>query len=341
MSLRILALPICLLVLSLLPGGVLLASGNLNFQDPKPDSAELREARELRDSAVKLYNEGNYKEALQPAKRVLEIRDKSLPPDDERVIDAVATLAAIQAALNNFGQAEELYKRVVRTTEKASGAKSLYAADALGMLAWLHHMKGNPSQAEDDYKQELAIREKVAGPETKEIARTLLKLAQLYQFEGELKRAEPLYQRLIAFDDKSFPDAKMMVSDGLNAYSCLLRKMKKPEQAEELERRIAGPATNPKVPGKTEGVLNGKALRLPHPPYPLEARRSGASGTVEVRVTISETGKVLHACAQSGHRLLWKASESAAYTSEFAPTLLEGTPVKVTGIITYNFVRQN
>jgi tetratricopeptide (TPR) repeat protein len=340
MSLRIVALPICLLALSLLPGRVVLA-GNLNFQNPKAEPAELTEARELTESAVKLYNDGNYKEALTPAKRALEIREKSLPPDDERVIDAVANLAAIQAGLNNFGQAEELYKRVVRTTEKTGGAKSLYAADALDMLAWLHHLKGDPSQAEDDYKQELAIREKVTGPEGKGIARTLLKLAQLYQFEGELTKAEPLYQRLIAFDTKSFPDAKVLVSDALNAYSCLLRKMKKPEQAGELERRIEGPATTPKVPGKTEGVLNGKALRLPHPPYPLEARRSGVSGTVEVRVTISETGKVLHACAQSGHRLLWKVSESAAYTSEFAPTLLEGTPVKITGIITYNFVRQN
>jgi len=340
MTLRILALPICLLVLSVLPARVVFA-GNLNLQDPKAESAELTEARELRESSVNLYNKGNYKEALTAAKRVLEIRERSLPPDDERVIDAVANLAAVQAALNNFGQAEELYKRVLRTTEKAGGRKSLYAADALDMLAWLHHIKGDPSQAEDDYKQELAIREKVSGPESRGMAQALLKLAQLYQFEGELKKAEPLYQRLIAFDNKSFPDAAEMVRDGINAYSCLLRKLKKPEQAEELERRIAGPATTPKVPGKTEGVLNGKALRLPHPPYPLEARRSGVTGIVEVRVTISEDGKVLHACAQSGHRLLWKVSETAAYTSEFAPTLLEGTPVKVTGIITYNFVRQN
>jgi hypothetical protein len=40
----------------------------------------------------------------------------------------------------------------------------------------------------------------------------------------------------------------------------------------------------------------------------------------------------------SGHPLLRANSEIAACSSKFTPTLLEGNPVKVSGVITYNFV---
>ena len=65
----------------------------------------------------------------------------------------------------------------------------------------------------------------------------------------------------------------------------------------------------------------------------------GASGTVQVQVLIDETGKVIHAKAISGHPDLLKVSEDAASQSEFSPTKLAGQPVKVAGVIQYNFVR--
>jgi protein TonB len=84
-------------------------------------------------------------------------------------------------------------------------------------------------------------------------------------------------------------------------------------------------------------VLNGKALSLPRPAYPAIARAARASGTVTVQVTIDESGKVASASAVSGHPLLKQAAVQAAYGARFSPTLLSGQPVKVTGVITYNF----
>ncbi len=86
------------------------------------------------------------------------------------------------------------------------------------------------------------------------------------------------------------------------------------------------------------GVLNGKAISLPKPPYPAAARAVRASGTVTVQVTISETGSVISASAAGGHPLLRAAAVQAARGARFSPTQLSGQPVKVTGVITYNFV---
>jgi Gram-negative bacterial TonB protein C-terminal len=89
----------------------------------------------------------------------------------------------------------------------------------------------------------------------------------------------------------------------------------------------------------TGGILNGKAIKLVKPTYPRAAREAGASGTVQVRVLIDETGKVISAKAISGHPDLWKVSEDAASQSEFSLTKLAGQPVKVAGVILYNFIR--
>jgi protein TonB len=100
------------------------------------------------------------------------------------------------------------------------------------------------------------------------------------------------------------------------------------------------PAAVKKAPPKTisGGVLNGKAISLPKPTYPAAARAVRASGAVQVQVLIDETGKVVSASAAGGHPLLQQAAVAAARGARFSPTLLSGQPVKVSGIITYNFV---
>lgn len=86
------------------------------------------------------------------------------------------------------------------------------------------------------------------------------------------------------------------------------------------------------------GVLNGKATSLPKPPYPPAARAVRAAGAVSVQVLIDESGNVVSASAVSGHPLLRAAAVAAARGARFSPTMLSGQPVKVSGVITYNFV---
>jgi len=88
------------------------------------------------------------------------------------------------------------------------------------------------------------------------------------------------------------------------------------------------------------GVLNGKAISLPKPPYPQIARAAHAAGTVVVQVLIDENGSVVSAHAVSGHPLLQAVAVQAARQARFSPTKLSGQPVKVTGVIQYNFVAQ-
>lgn len=115
-----------------------------------------------------------------------------------------------------------------------------------------------------------------------------------------------------------------------------------PSRSQDTDEPPPPPATKPTPPRApiSGGVLNGKAIRLVQPAYPPIARAAHASGTVVVQVLIDEDGNVASAHAVSGHPLLQTAAVAAARASKFSPTKLSGQPVKVMGIVQYNFVAQ-
>lgn len=97
----------------------------------------------------------------------------------------------------------------------------------------------------------------------------------------------------------------------------------------------------PRPVGPVEsGDLNGQAIDLPKPIYPGEARKAKVTGQVKVRVIVAETGKVLSADIVSGPKQLWLAAIEAARQARFNPTLIGGSAVKISGILTYDFVEE-
>lgn len=85
------------------------------------------------------------------------------------------------------------------------------------------------------------------------------------------------------------------------------------------------------------GMLNAKAIYLPLPEVP----PGDATGVVMVAVVIDEGGSVIEARAVSGPTNLHAAAVTAARLARFSPTLLMGEPVRVSGTLSYNFVKSN
>jgi protein TonB len=96
------------------------------------------------------------------------------------------------------------------------------------------------------------------------------------------------------------------------------------------------PPTRPHI--VVSQILASKIVSKPVPPYPPLARATHAQGTVTVQILVDEQGRVINATATSGPPLLREAARQAAMQARFTPTQLNGEPVKVSGVITYNFV---
>jgi len=90
----------------------------------------------------------------------------------------------------------------------------------------------------------------------------------------------------------------------------------------------------------TSIVLTSKAVSLPQPLYPAIGKQIRIQGPVMIQILVDEQGKVVSAQVVSGHPILTASAREAAMRARFTPTVLNGQPVKVQGVITYNFVLQ-
>ncbi len=86
-----------------------------------------------------------------------------------------------------------------------------------------------------------------------------------------------------------------------------------------------------------EGIFNVKAKKLINPGFPAAAKANRVTGAVPIRAIIDEKGEVIFAQAIFGHPLLKPAAIESAIKSQFEPVTIEGKPIKVAGIILFNF----
>ena len=63
----------------------------------------------------------------------------------------------------------------------------------------------------------------------------------------------------------------------------------------------------------------------------------GASGKVEVKVVISETGRVIDTKVLSGHVALRNAAVNAARQWVYKPAMRDGVPVRTESVLTFTF----
>jgi TonB family protein len=163
--------------------------------------------------------------------------------------------------------------------------------------------------------------------------------------KDDLAAADEAKAKQLELAEKS-KDAQSVASPGPPGPSPVAAKAKTKQSDTAEKSRDAENAVPPTPPGASKvatkssingGVLNGKAISLPKPPYPDIARAANASGKVTVEVTVDENGNVISAHAVSGHPLLQQAAVAAARSARFSPTKVSGQPVRVTGTLIYNF----
>jgi protein TonB len=87
----------------------------------------------------------------------------------------------------------------------------------------------------------------------------------------------------------------------------------------------------------SSGVLRGSSIRQVAPVYPSVARSIQLAGAVQVSVVVDEQGNVISAEVVNGHPLFHQAALEAARQWKFRPTMLNGSAVKITGVLTFTF----
>src|SRR5262245_48970399 len=84
-----------------------------------------------------------------------------------------------------------------------------------------------------------------------------------------------------------------------------------------------------------ESMAQSRVITKVNPNFPPTDKEMNITEIVEVEIIISETGLVVDATAISGRLALRNAAEEATRKWVFAPTILNGEPVRVKSVLTY------
>jgi TonB family protein len=317
---------------------LLLGSAQLAAQTEPP---QLAESRELNNKVIKLFSEAKFDEALPLAKRALELLETALGQTHQDLIPLLTNLAEIYKAKRQPGNAREYFEQALAIAKRSFGENDLRVGNLLDRLALVAYANGQMGDAERFLTRALTIKEGFLASDHAELAPTILNLAELYRLRRDYEKSERLYERLLRIREKAPGKDNADLIRAMEGYIRLLLDAKRNGEADQLQTKL-----NELLSARgilQGGILNGKALKLAQPPYPMMARQDRASGVVRVQVVIDETGHVISAQAINAgktHGALVAAAEDAARHALFTPTYVSGVAVKVSGVIIYNFVAQ-
>ena len=294
----------------------LLVGINLQSDRIKPHDAErtkdLAMAVELSAQVVKLYNERRYKEALPLAQQVVEIRQRFLSPDDLLFGDALFNLGELYLAEKKGSEADKLFQRCLAIYESHSDSNTVVIARILERLAHIRVLKRDYFGAEPLYLRSVSIREKEQGKSSPSTINAMKNYACTDLLAHGNKAGVPAND-----SDSTKMALKRRAICWLGEFvdNCAEETLVIPEDA--------------------------KAIKLAPPPYPPTARKNHLSGAVFVAVLIDELGNVIKARSVcGGYSDLNTVAVAAARLSKFSTTLVNQKPVKLTGVIVYNFIAQ-
>lgn len=236
----------------------------------------------------------------------------------------------------------------VQSTAQSRNAQDLAEAEQLNAQVVALFNDRKYDKALPLAERVLAIREQALGPNHPLVASALRTLAEILFAKGKRKEAVTAYERYLGIAEKVYGKDSPSLIDPLDRFVCLLVYGGQAFEALEVQKRLykiengfeydESSTRLDKARLAGGGLMLGKLIGSPAPVYPAEAKSARITGSVIMKVTVDEAGKVLAVDTLCGHPLLAKGAEESIRRARYTPTLVGGKPVKVIGIARYNFV---
>lgn len=312
-----------------------------------PDERE--KLKQLNQQVVTTYKAGKIDDALTLAKQAVDLSIKVFGAGHDETASAYSNLGTLYSLKKKYSEAAVNLQKAfsIYQLKPAKNGKSL--AKTLDGLATVYALDGDRKKAAETYETALIAAENAYGKDSIEILPYLKSMTEIYVYNKKYDEAQEVFVRRYKIAAKnSAGDSKKLEEIG-DEFTCFVHQNFKREEVPDRQKQFSeatkteedknlSPNGSDKI--INGGLVNGKAKNLVAPAYPLNARSRFAEGIIVIKVTIDEEGKVIEAKpACSGDIDLLSAGVAAAKKSKFSPTILDGVPVKVTGVIVYAFVR--
>ncbi len=198
------------------------------------DRTRLQQAKELNNTAVKFFNEGNYAAAVQIAKQAAEIHKQVLGEQHPSYATSLNNLAEFYSSMGDNARAEPLSIRAMEIRNQVLGEQHPDHAASLHTLAGICAAMGNYPRAETLYIRATEVFQQVLGEQHPKYATCLNSLAVLYDKMGDYARAEPLFIRAMVIQKTVLGEQHPDYATSLNNLAELYRAMGDFARAESL-----------------------------------------------------------------------------------------------------------
>ena len=176
-----------------------------------------------------------------PIRRVLQIAEKTVGPDNLNLAGNIDNLAHVHSEEHDYKGAETLLRRELAIQEAALGPDQPGVATTLNSLACLLYTEGAYKEAEPlSSRQSLHIEDRALGSNSLDVATTADNLANTLGMEGDDAEAVPLAEQALTIREHALGPHNPSVAASLDILGKILYDSGDHAGAERLYRRANG-----------------------------------------------------------------------------------------------------
>ncbi len=307
----------------------------VNAQDLTGKRSELRE---ISQTVAEFYQKGDLKAASETAQQVLDLTIEIYGTENRETAVAYNNLGTIYQTRKKYDEAAGYFQKALRIYQLKPDENEVKIAGILESLGVALTLEGETDEAEKIIEDAIKTAENAFGSESMQIVQYLKTALSFYIYAKKYEKAEDLFARQYNLALQIYGKDNEELENISDNFFCYSRRFDSKE-AKEKNRKFKKSTNRENQSDKNDvEIINGKALSFPMPIVPGKARQIRARGQISVKIMIDEEGNVISAKSIcGGNQDLQEASEKAAMKAKFQPTTLDGKPIQVSGVVTYNY----
>lgn len=197
-------------------------------------ASALKKAAASHAEARRLFEDGHYVEAVDPAQLALDIREKVLGPEHLELATSLTTLGEIHSTLIELGKAKPLLERGLEIRRGILGPRHPEVAESLTHLGALSYAAGNFRGSIQILNRALTIREEALGSSHPDVAVTLTHLAIAERGLSQLDRAKANAERAIGILRTASAERRKDLAIAVNVDGNILGRLGHFEQSRNM-----------------------------------------------------------------------------------------------------------
>ena len=212
----------------------------------------------LSNLALMRQEQGDFAAAEKLYRRVLELREKFLPPESSQIASALNNLGAVLHEEGRDLEADPLLRRGLLLAENAHDDKTMGAL--LNTLGIVLYTMGEDARAEPVLRRSIALFEKAEGPDSLDAGKARNNLATVYMRQSEFLKAEEQQRWALPIYEKYLPAGHLWIAVARSNLFAILAAQNRAEEGEPY-LRSALQIANQTAPGDvhTQQILTNFA----------------------------------------------------------------------------------